>query len=107
MNRILQIGAFAWIISEGMEIYSGGYTVYNSSVSTTAFLLIAIGILSLFRHETLSIVGKVGAICVFASMLGFTWIAFKVIGSDVVNDLEILMLHPRGFMLHDYIVGVE
>lgn len=86
---ILMIGAVLWIISEIMELVSGGFTDMNSTVSAVAFLAIATGMETLWQAEGQNKVGKAGLGLVSLGMALFAIVAFQAIGSGITNDAEI------------------
>lgn len=86
---VLMVGAVLWIISEIMELVSGGYNDLNSSVSVVAFLGVATGMEALWTVKGQTKVGKVGLGLVSLGMALFAVVAFQAIGSGIINDVEI------------------
>lgn len=84
--KLLVMGAMLWIVSEGMELASGGFNDANSTVSTIAFLLIGLGLGTLWRADGQNIVGRIGVALVALGMGLFALVAFQTIGSGLIND---------------------
>lgn len=83
---LLMVGALLWIVSEGMELASGGFNDANSTVSAVAFALIGLGLGTLWRVEGQNIIGRAGVALVALGMGLFALVAVQTIGSGLTND---------------------
>lgn len=83
---LLMAGALLWIVSEGMELASGGFNDANSTVLAIAFALIGLGLGTLWRVEGQNIIGRIGLALVALGMGLFALVAFQTIGSGLTND---------------------
>lgn len=86
---VLMVGAVLWIVSEIMELASGGFNDLNSSVSALAFLGVATGMEALWTVKGQTKIGKMGLGLVSLGMALFAVVAFQTIGSGIINDAEI------------------
>lgn len=85
---ILMIGALLWVVSEVLELVSGGFNDVNSSVSVAAFAAIGIGMSALWRAEGQDNTGRTGLALVALGMGLFALVAYQTIGSGIVSDVE-------------------
>ena len=78
-------GCALWIISELLELHAGGYNSLNSSVSSLAFMAVAVG-LWVFWNKNYHFASKLGVVFTSVGMALFSLVAFQTIGSGIIDD---------------------
>lgn len=85
---VLIFGTIAWLAGEALRLMAGGFNDANSVVITSAFVLIALGIWTMWRANGQTRTGRVGVAMISIGMILFALLQYQTIGSEILNDAE-------------------